>query len=91
MRSVLRSLIKLVRPAQTSPLDEHRLAQYNVYDARSIFSHLLRRAARGEEIVIARAGDPIAKLVPYSHELTQPGMLRSQLLVNLADERFVDR
>ena len=38
----------------------------NVHDARSNFSELLRRVERGEEIVIARAGKPVAKLVPYT-------------------------
>jgi prevent-host-death family protein len=90
MRRLLSRLIKLVRPGQTS-FETHRLPQYNVYEARSIFSHLLRRASRGEEIVIARAGVPIVKLVPYSHELTQPGILRAQMMLNLRDEQFADR
>jgi prevent-host-death family protein len=88
--SLFRRLIKLIRPGQTRS-ENHRRAQYNVYEARSLFCHLLRRAQRGEEIVIARHGDPIAKLVAYSHELTQPGILRAQMLVNLSDEKFVDR
>jgi prevent-host-death family protein len=62
---------------------EPALAQYNVYDARNLFSHLLRRVRRGEEIVIAHAGHPIAKLIPIATPpTTQPGMLRMHLLVN---------
>ena len=41
------------------------LAEYNTRDARDLFSHLLRRVRQGEEIVIAHAGHPVAKLVPY--------------------------
>jgi len=36
----------------------------NVYEAKTHLSQLLDRAAAGEEIVIARAGRPIARLVP---------------------------
>ena len=88
--SFFRRLIKLIRPGQTRS-ENHRIVQYNVYEARSIFCHLLRRAQRGEEIVIARHGEPIVKLVAYSHELTQPGILRAQMMLNLSDERFVER
>ena len=36
----------------------------NVYEAKTHLSRLLDRVAAGEEIVIARAGKPVAKLVP---------------------------
>ena len=38
-------------------------ASVNVYEAKTHLSQLLDRAAAGEEIVIARAGRPIARLV----------------------------
>ena len=37
----------------------------NLYDAKTNLSKLVDRAAAGEEIVIAKAGKPIAKLVAY--------------------------
>lgn len=37
---------------------------YNLYDAKSALSRLVDRAAAGEEIIIAKAGAPRAKLVP---------------------------
>jgi prevent-host-death family protein len=37
----------------------------NIYDAKTNLSKLVDRAAAGEEIVIAKAGKPSAKLVPY--------------------------
>ncbi|HJU18745.1 MAG TPA: type II toxin-antitoxin system Phd/YefM family antitoxin [Stellaceae bacterium] len=37
----------------------------NLYDAKTHLSALVERAAAGEEIVIAKAGRPKAKLVPY--------------------------
>jgi prevent-host-death family protein len=36
----------------------------NIYDAKTHLSELVDRAAAGEEIVIAKAGRPIARLVP---------------------------
>lgn len=37
----------------------------NVHAAKTNLSRLLERAEAGEEIVIARAGRPIARLIPY--------------------------
>lgn len=42
--------------------------QVNVYDAKTHLSKLLERVEAGEEIVIARNGRPIAKLVPTQRE-----------------------
>ncbi|MHC4469853.1 MAG: type II toxin-antitoxin system Phd/YefM family antitoxin [Planctomycetota bacterium] len=36
----------------------------NVHQAKTQLSRLLARAQAGEEIVIARAGQPVARLVP---------------------------
>jgi prevent-host-death family protein len=40
---------------------------YNLYEAKSSLSSLVDRAAAGEEIVIAKAGKPLAKLVPIEN------------------------
>jgi len=40
----------------------------NVHAAKTHLSRLLERAEAGEEIVIGRAGKPIARLVPYVAE-----------------------
>jgi len=37
--------------------------QVNIQEAKAQFSRLLKRAAAGEEVIIARAGVPIAKVV----------------------------
>lgn len=37
----------------------------NIHEAKTHFSRLVERAAAGEEIVIGKAGKPIAKLIPY--------------------------
>ncbi|MFK5927364.1 MAG: type II toxin-antitoxin system Phd/YefM family antitoxin [Desulfuromusa sp.] len=38
----------------------------NVHEAKTQFSRLLARAHAGEEIIIAKAGKPYAKLVPIA-------------------------
>ena len=38
--------------------------EVNIHEAKTHFSRLLERVAMGEEIVIAKAGTPVAKLVP---------------------------
>ena len=38
----------------------------NIYEAKTEFLKLAERVAAGEEVVIAKAGRPVAKLVPYS-------------------------
>jgi prevent-host-death family protein len=37
----------------------------NIHDAKTNFSRLIERAEQGEDIVIGRAGRPVARLVPY--------------------------
>ena len=42
------------------------MAQFvNIHEAKTHLSRLVARAAAGEEIVVAKAGRPMAKLVPY--------------------------
>ena len=38
--------------------------EINIHEAKTHFSKLLRRVAAGEEIVISKAGEPVAKIVP---------------------------
>ena len=65
-----------------TPGHPDQLVEYNTRDARDLFSHLLRRVRQGEEIVIAHAGYPVAKLVPYStDEPRRPGVIRAQIVV----------
>jgi prevent-host-death family protein len=47
----------------------------NLYEAKTSLSQLVERAAAGEEIIIAKAGKPKARLVPLAghFEPRQPG------------------
>ena len=44
---------------------------YNLYEAKTSLSRLVDRAANGEEIILSKAGKPLAKLVPF-HRATEP-------------------
>jgi prevent-host-death family protein len=43
-----------------------RAKTVNVHEAKTHFSKLLERVQAGEEVVIARAGNPVARLVPFA-------------------------
>lgn len=40
----------------------------NIHEAKTHFSKLINQALHGEEIIIARGGEPLIKLVPYVEE-----------------------
>ena len=48
-------------------------AQFNIHDAKTNLSRIIDRVEHGEEIVISRAGTPVAKLVPLAHEVRRTG------------------
>ncbi|HUD77917.1 MAG TPA: type II toxin-antitoxin system prevent-host-death family antitoxin [Streptosporangiaceae bacterium] len=57
---------------------------YNVYEAKTHLSQLLDRAAAGEEIVIARAGRPVARLVALAGTASRerkPGAWRGKVAI----------
>ena len=56
----------------------------NLYDAKTNLSKLVDRAAAGEEIIIAKAGKPKAKLVPY-----QPARKKRQFGQNLLGITYI--
>lgn len=44
------------------------MATYNIYEAKASFSRLVEEARRGEEVVIAKAGEPMVRMVPVKAE-----------------------
>ena len=44
----------------------------NIHEAKTQFSRIVEQAEAGEEIVIARAGKPVARLVPLASGLCRP-------------------
>jgi len=68
-----------------APEELMHLNSVNVTEAKTHLSRLLERVERGEEIVIARAGVPVAKLVPWAPAMHKRGMLgryRGQIWVS---------
>ena len=54
----------------------------NVYEAKTQLSQLLNRVEQGEEIVIARNGHPVARLVPIPVRPDRtPGLFAGQFLI----------
>lgn len=55
----------------------------NIHDAKTNFSRLVERAEAGEEIVIARAGRPVARLVPLRMrtQAREPGLWRGRVRI----------
>jgi prevent-host-death family protein len=55
----------------------------NIHEAETHLSRLIERVEAGDEIVIARAGRPVARLVPF-RRATQPripGRWREQITI----------
>ena len=61
-------------------------ASYNIHDAKTQLSRIIERVERGEEVVICRAGTPVAKVVPLTGAVHRRGrgLLRGK--VQLAED-----
>jgi prevent-host-death family protein len=58
---------------------------FNIHDAKTHFSKLLERVLRGEEVVIARAGKPVARLTPFTpNDMAprKPGKDQGQVVIH---------
>ena len=53
----------------------------NIHEAKTHLSRLVERVEAGEEITLARAGRPVARLVPYRRASLprQPGLLKGKI------------
>lgn len=40
----------------------------NIHDAKTHFSKFINQALKGDEVIIARGGKPLIRLVPYTEE-----------------------
>lgn len=56
---------------------------FNIQDAKAHFSRLVEAASEGEEIVITKAGRPVARLVPITHSSVERkfGALKGQVRI----------
>jgi len=55
----------------------------NIHEAKTHFSKLLARVGNGEEIIIAKAGKPIARIVPISDKPVErvPGSAKGKIAI----------
>jgi prevent-host-death family protein len=44
---------------------------FNMHDAKTHLSRIIERVERGEEIIIDRAGTPVAKIVPLTRRVNR--------------------
>jgi prevent-host-death family protein len=55
----------------------------NLYEAKTQLSALVDQAAAGEEIIIAKNGKPLAKLVPFKPKvLRKPGKHKGRIWIS---------
>jgi prevent-host-death family protein len=56
-------------------------SQFNIHDAKTHLSQIIERVEHGEEIIISRAGHPVAKVIPLAGSVRRRGRgsLRGQL------------
>jgi prevent-host-death family protein len=63
----------------------------NIHEAKTHLSRLVERVAAGEEIVIGRAGKPVAKLIPYRDAavpVRRPGTWRGKVKIKRGFDRL---
>jgi prevent-host-death family protein len=56
-------------------------AHFNMHDAKTHLSRIIERVERGEEVIIDRAGVPVAKIIPLARRInrTSIGSLAGRL------------
>lgn len=57
---------------------------YNIHEAKTNLSKLIEKTAKGEEVIIAKAGKPVAKLTSYKKPLKprKLGLLKGKIWVS---------
>ncbi len=60
------------------------MTMINIHQAKTHFSKLIDAAMKGEEVIIAKAGKPLAKLVPILLDKPQrkPGALKGKIRIS---------
>jgi len=54
----------------------------NIHEAKTQFSKLIDKVMAGEEVIIAKAGKPVAKLVPFKERrLINFGLLKGKIKI----------
>ena len=67
-------------------MSEPAPSQFNVHEAKTHLSRILERVEGGEEIVISRAGTPVAKVVPIVRRVNRTAGGSLAGVLKLSDE-----
>jgi len=61
-----------------------------VTEAKAKFSSLIERVSRGEEVIVCKAGKPVAVLEPYREESRprRPGSMRGRVRISADFDEF---
>jgi prevent-host-death family protein len=56
----------------------------NIHQAKTKLSALLKKVSEGQDVIIARSGKPVARLVPYTDRPAQrvPGSARDNIIIS---------
>ncbi len=56
----------------------------NIHEAKTHFSMLLQQVGKGDEIIIANAGKPVARLIPFSERSSKrvPGTAKGKVHIS---------
>ncbi len=60
------------------------MATFNIHETKTHFSRLIERVMNGEEIIIARAGKPIARILPIRDNpaVRTPGQKKKKIIIS---------
>lgn len=56
-----------------------KMAKYTIYEAKTQLSQLLKRAAKGEEVIITHRETPVARLIPIAPAKKTLGFLSGKI------------
>ena len=65
----------------------------NIHEAKTQLSKLLEQVQSGEEIIIAKAGAPVARLTPYTppkRKIAPPGAMKGEIRIAEDFDKPVD-
>ncbi len=56
----------------------------NMHEAKTNFSKLVKRVEAGEEVIVARAGEPVAKIIAYTEPKKPrvPGSMKGKIWIS---------
>ncbi len=59
------------------------MTTFNIHEAKTHFSKLLERVLNGEEVIIAKAGKPVARILPVATSASPrvPGIDKGKIII----------